>query len=185
MDMRVRVLEKKNDIDKLKEMLADKIGRDEFERSISELKHINIGQLQRNVEKMLKDIECIEVSNFAFLTIVQSYLENLALAMKNLERNQPMEMAPPEAIKFSLAAARQKGLDPQNCLSCGEPEVKQVSNNGLIGLHYRDKYVKGIQERSPANTRIFSGKNPDGSIQGLNSGLRSNYAIHDSYDKPI
>ena len=105
--------------------------------------------------------------------------------MKNLERNQPMEMSPPEAIKFSLAAARQKGLDPQNCLSCGEPEVKQVSNNGLIGLHYRDKYVKGIQERSPANTRIFSGKNPDGSIQGLNSGLRSNYGIHDSYDKPI
>jgi hypothetical protein len=70
MDMRVRVLEKKNDIDKLKEILADKIGRDEFERSISELKHINIGQLQRNVEKMRKDIECIEVSNFAFLTIV-------------------------------------------------------------------------------------------------------------------
>jgi hypothetical protein len=44
-DMRVRILEKQNDFEKFKVLLEDKIGRDEFERSISELKHINIGQL--------------------------------------------------------------------------------------------------------------------------------------------
>lgn len=44
-DMRIRILEKQTDFDKFKVLLEDKIGRDEFERSISELKHINIAQL--------------------------------------------------------------------------------------------------------------------------------------------
>lgn len=44
----------------------------------------------------------------------------------------------------TVAAARQKFLDPQNCLSCGEPEVKQVKNSGLVGLHFRDRYTRDI-----------------------------------------
>jgi hypothetical protein len=81
---------------------------------------------------------------------------------------------------MSLAAARQKGLDPQNCLSCGESELKQVSNNGLIGLHTRDRFTQGLLEASPPHMRTLASIKADGSSYGHLA--RSNLAICDNYD---
>ena len=39
---------------------------------------------------------------------------------------------------MKIAAARYKSLDPQNCLSCGDFEITQVQNKGLIGLHAKN-----------------------------------------------
>ena len=41
-------------------------------------------------------------------------------------------------IQLKIAAGRQKSLDPQNCLSCGEFELQNVQNKGLIGIHAKN-----------------------------------------------
>ena len=40
-------------------------------------------------------------------------------------------------LTFKQAAARFKSLDPQQCLSCGEPEVRRSEAYGNNGVHVR------------------------------------------------
>ena len=68
-------------------------------------------------------------------------MENLSQAIKTLEQR---DLGPGQAIEknsafdFKLAAGRMRSLDPQNCLSCGEPEMMEITNpDGLKGIHMK------------------------------------------------
>ena len=56
------------------------------------------------------------------------------------------------SFDFKLAAGRIKNLDPQNCISCGEPELTEIMNpQGLTGIHMKTVVQTGSPSRADAN----------------------------------
>ena len=143
LDSRVSALEKKADDSVMRKLLDQKLDKDEFSNFVSMLNEETISPMQKEIDKSKKDIQCIEVSgqilkqSFRDLTcfFFQSFLENLSQAIKALEQNVAANAgrADPDLnqlnssmINFKMAAGRQKSLDPQNCLSCGEFELSHI-----------------------------------------------------------
>ena len=55
---------------------------------------------------------------------------------------------------FKLAAGRMRSLDPQNCISCGEPEMMEITNpDGLKGIHMKTVVQTGSPSRADAAGR--------------------------------
>ena len=63
------------------------------------------------------------------------------MAIRALEQKEPTtngEKAGGSTFDFKLAAGRIRTLEPQNCLSCGEPELVEINNpDGLKGIHMK------------------------------------------------
>lgn len=45
LDLRVRALEKSNEAERFKEMIENKVNREDFDRTIAEIKHLSIASL--------------------------------------------------------------------------------------------------------------------------------------------
>ena len=63
MDKRLRDMEKKLNNSFTKQMLDEKLDRVEFENAMANLQDNTLDQMQKQIDKAKKDIECIEVSN--------------------------------------------------------------------------------------------------------------------------
>ena len=72
-----------------------------------------------------------------------------------------------------MALIRQKQLtDPQNCMSCGEPEVEKVANNFIprayyqafrmaeTGLNFKDEYQKSLEPAKMMSASFTAKKRP-------------------------
>lgn len=107
-----------------------KLDKEEFSDFISLLNEGTIAPMQADLEKCIKNVQCIE-----------SFLDDLAVAIKALE-NSILNDSPGLTIEDSnikLAAGRYKTLDAQNCLSCGDFEqTTKKTDNRLIGLHAKN-----------------------------------------------
>ena len=69
-------------------------------------------------------------------------MENLSLAISRLESKEPktetVQNVGGSTYDFKLAAGRIRTLEPQNCLSCGEPELTEINNpDGLKGFYMK------------------------------------------------
>ena len=80
-------------------------------------------------------------------------MENLSLAISRLESKEPkaVENVGGSTYDFKLAAGRIRTLEPQNCLSCGEPELTEINNpDGLKGFHMKTMIQTGSPSRADA-----------------------------------
>lgn len=63
------------------------------------------------------------------------------MAIRALEQKEPNTNGGTtggNTFDFKLAAGRIRTLEPQNCLSCGEPELVEINNpDGLKGIHMK------------------------------------------------
>ena len=66
LDRRVSVLEKKGQNSVTKPMVDEKLDRVEFENAMANLQDNTLDQMQKQIDKAKKDIECIEVSHPQF-----------------------------------------------------------------------------------------------------------------------
>ena len=72
-------------------------------------------------------------------------------------------------LSFRQAAARFKSLDPQQCLSCGEPEIHKTDAYGLTGgVHVRHgPTVEASKERTMGDGSLHKtpGRSPYGTCK--------------------
>ena len=72
---------------------------------------------------------------------MREQLDNMQLQLnagKNATATPVVQHLDQSEFTVKIAAGRFKSIEPQNCLSCGEFEAKEVQNRGLIGLHTKN-----------------------------------------------
>ena len=118
---------------------------------------------------------------------IQQFLENMSQAVKNIEDYLANHLGDKDEdrakfdLSFSQAAARFKSLDPQQCLSCGEPEVHKTDAYGVTsGVHVRHgPIVEANRERTMGDGSLHKtpGRSPYGTCKWTHNDMQEQWLI--------